>query len=76
MPTSIPIQLPVAGLLIDVVSGAAAMLAGLAGLFGGTAHYLALFAGRSKREVEVRTGGGFFIGMAFGIAVLISDLFV
>jgi len=71
-----PVEAPLAGLLIDFTSGAVAMLAGLSGLLGGTAHYLAVLAERSHGEVEVRTGAGFFAGMFIGASLLLADVIV
>jgi hypothetical protein len=76
MPLAIPTEPPVAGLLIEVVSAAVALLVGLSGLLGGAAHYLSVFAGGTRRQVEVRTGAGFFVGMVFGIPILLLDSFV
>ena len=76
MPIAISAELLFAGLLIEVVSGAVALLVGLSGLFGGAAHYLAVFAGGTKLQVEARTGVGFFAGMASGIPILLLDSFV
>ncbi|MDX6595344.1 MAG: hypothetical protein QOI72_726 [Solirubrobacterales bacterium] len=44
-------------------------------LIGGAAHYGAVLAGKGKRDVELMTGVGFFIGMAFGIGFLLIDAF-
>ncbi len=55
------------------LSGAVAALIGFTGLFGGAAHYAAVLAGRSQREVERATGFGFFFGCALGVLVLTID---
>lgn len=55
------IGLPLGGIFTDAVSGAVAALLGFTGLFGGAAHYAAVLAGRSEREVEQATGIGFFL---------------
>jgi hypothetical protein len=48
-------------------------LIGFTGLFGGAAHYGAVLAGRSEREVERATGFGFFFGFGLGTLVLVID---
>jgi len=37
------------------------------------AHYSAVLAGRSEREVERATGVGFFLGFALGALALVID---
>jgi hypothetical protein len=76
MPASICVDLPIAGLLIEVASSAVAILAGLTGLMAGTAHYLAVLAGRNQRKVDVHTGSGFFVGMGIGAGLLLLELIV
>jgi hypothetical protein len=61
------------GILTRALSGAVAVLGGLTGLFGGAAHYAAIFAGFSEREVERATGLGFFFGFALGTVILVID---
>jgi hypothetical protein len=61
------------GIFTDALSGAVAVLIGFTGLFGGAAHYAAVLAGRSEREVERATATGFFLGFAFGVVVLLID---
>lgn len=76
MPIALPVELPFAGLLIDAASSAVAILAGLTALLAGTAHYLAVLAGRNQRKVDVQTGGGFFVGMISGALPVLLDFFV
>lgn len=45
----------IAGIFTGALSGAVAALIGFTGLFGGAAHYAAVLAGRSEREVEGAT---------------------
>lgn len=61
------------GIFTDALSGAAAALIGFTGLFGGAAHYAAVLAERSEREVERATGIGFFLGFGFGTFALAID---
>lgn len=61
------------GILTDALSGAIAALIGFTGLFGGAAHYAAVLAGRSQREVERATAIGFFLGFGFGAVALLID---
>ena len=65
--------LALGGILTDALSGAVAALLGFTGLFGGAAHYSAVLAGRSEREVERATGVGFFLGFALGALALVID---
>lgn len=76
MPIAAPLEVPFAGLLIDLASAAVALLAGISGLLGGAAHYLAVLTAQPQRQVEVRTGTGFFVGMAIGLGFLLVDFIV
>lgn len=60
------VGLALGGIFTDALSGAVAALIGFTGLFGGAAHYAAVLAGRSEREVERATGIGFFLGFGLG----------
>ncbi len=62
-----------AGIFTGALSGAVAVLIGVTGLFGGAAHYAAVLAGRSEREVERATAIGFFLGSALGALALAVD---
>ncbi len=63
-------------MLIEVVSGAVAILVGFTGLIGGASHYGAILARLPKHDVERVTGVGFFLGAAIGgIFLLIEALF-
>jgi hypothetical protein len=64
---------PIAGLFIDSLSGAIAVLVGFTGLFGGAAHYGAVLANRSDRDIERATGLGFFTGAVIGSIALVLD---
>ena len=61
------------GIFTNALSDAVAVLVGCTGLFGGAAHYVAVLAGRSEREVERATGFGFFFGFGLGTLVLAID---
>jgi len=61
------------GIFTDALAGAVAALIGFTGLFGGAAHYAAVLAGRSRREVERVTAIGFFLGFALGVVALLID---
>jgi hypothetical protein len=61
------------GIFTQTLSGAVTALIGFTGFFGGAAHYAAILAGRSKRDVERATGFGFFFGCALGALVLAID---
>jgi hypothetical protein len=61
------------GIFTDALSGAVAALIGFTGLFGGAAHYAAVLAGRSEREIERATAFGFFFGFGLGVLVLVID---
>ena len=61
------------GLLAEPIASALAVLVGCTTLMGGAAHYGSVLAGKRKRDVEVMTGVGFFIGMVFGIGFLLFD---
>jgi hypothetical protein len=67
------IALVFGGIFTNELSGAVAALVGFTGLFGGAAHYAAVLAGRSEREVERATGLGFFFGFGLGALVLVID---
>lgn len=62
-----------AGIFTDALSGAVAALIGFTGLLGGAAHYAAVLASRSDREIERATGIGFFLGFALGTLALLID---
>jgi hypothetical protein len=61
------------GIFTDALSGAIAVLIGVTSLFGGAAHYAAVLAGRTKREIERATAYGFFFGFGLGAIVLAID---
>jgi hypothetical protein len=61
------------GIFTNELSGAVAALLGFTGLFGGSAHYAAILAGRTKAEIERATAVGFFFGAALGALVLLTD---
>ena len=66
-------DLSLAGIFTNALSGAVAVLIGVTGLFGGAAHYAAVLAGRSEREVERATAIGFFLGFGLGALALAVD---
>jgi hypothetical protein len=61
------------GIFTEALSGAVAALIGCTGLLGGAAHYAAVLAGRSEREIELATAFGFFFGFGLGTLVLVAD---
>lgn len=63
----------IAGVLIDALSGSVAVLVSITGLFGGAAHYGAVLANRSDRDVERMTGYGFFAGTLVGFIAIALD---
>jgi hypothetical protein len=67
------VGLVLGGIFTDALSGAVAALIGFTGLFGGAAHYAAVLADRSEREVERATGIGFFFGFGLGALALVID---
>lgn len=67
------IDLVLAGIFTNALSGAVAALVGFTGLFGGAAHYSAILAGRTKAEIERATAFGFFVGFGLGVLVLLID---
>jgi hypothetical protein len=67
------VGLVLGGIFTDALSGAVAALIGFTGLFGGAAHYAAVLADRSEREVERATGIGFFLGFGLGAVALVID---
>jgi hypothetical protein len=67
------IDLAFGGIFTDAISSAVAVVLGFTGIFGGAARYGATLAGRSKPEVERATALGFFVGIAFGVFVLVID---
>jgi hydrogenase/urease accessory protein HupE len=67
------VGLVLGGIFTDALSGAVAALIGFTGLFGGAAHYAAVLADRSEREVERATGIGFFLGFGLGTVALVID---
>ena len=68
-----PWTVPAAGLFIDTLSGAVAVLVGFTGLFGGAAHYGTVLANRPEHEIEKATGIGFFLGASLGALALMLD---
>lgn len=53
--------------------GAVATLVGITSLFGGTARYAAVLAGRLEPDVERATAIGFFVGLGIAVLVLAID---
>lgn len=62
-----------ADVFTDTTSGAIAVLLGFTGLFGGAAHYAAVLANSTEREVERATAFGFFLGFGLGAIALATD---
>lgn len=67
------LPLPLGGVLADAFSGAIPFLVGSSGLTGGAAHYAAVLAGRSEREIDRATAFGFFFGFGLGAFALAID---
>jgi hypothetical protein len=67
------VGLVLGGIFTDALSGAVAALIGFTGLLGGAAHYAAVLAGRTEREVERATAIGFFLGFGLGALALVID---
>lgn len=67
------IRLLYGGIFTDALAGAVATLLGFTGLFGGAAHYGAILAGRTEREIERATALGFFFGFGLGAFALVID---
>jgi hypothetical protein len=73
MQPALPSKLSTAGLLIDIVPTAAAILVGLTGLCGSVAHYCAILLRLPRRDVERFTGAGFFFGLIAAAIVLLIE---
>jgi len=74
-PNPVPPVPSILGLLAEPIASALAVLVGCTTLIGGAAHYGSVLARRRKRDVDLMTGVGFFIGMVFGIGALLIDAF-
>ncbi len=62
-----------AGIFTGELSSAVTALVGSTGLFGGGAHYAAVFARLSEDAVERATGFGFFLGFGLAAATILID---
>jgi len=67
------IDLVLAGIFTEALSGATALLIGSTGLIGGAARYAAVLANRTDREIERATAFGFFLGFGIGTLALLID---
>jgi hypothetical protein len=73
VPWFLPKIPPIAGVLIDALSGGVAVVVGFTGLFSGAAHYGAVLVNRSAQDVERMTGFGFFTGLLAGTIAIVLD---
>jgi len=65
---------PIAGVVVDLISGAAGTMLVSTGLLAGAMRALAILRRSSAEQVELLTAAGFAAGLAFGTLVLVLDL--
>lgn len=65
---------PIAGVVVDLISGAAGTMLVSTGLLAGAMRALAVLRRSSAEQVELLTAAGFAAGLAFGTLVLVLDL--
>jgi hypothetical protein len=66
-------SLPIAGVVVEIVSGAAATMLLATGFLAGALRALAVLRKFPAEQVEWLTAVGFAAGLVFGILVLILD---
>jgi hypothetical protein len=64
---------PIAGILIETLSDAAAVVVAVTGIFGGSSRYAAVLAGWDKDKVERATANGFFFGLCLAVLCGLVD---
>jgi hypothetical protein len=64
---------PIAGILTDTLSDAAAVVVAVTGLFGGASRYAAVLAGWGKDKIERATANGFFFGLCLAVLCVLID---
>lgn len=65
---------PIAGMVVDLISGAAGTMLVSTGLLAGVMRALAVLRRSPAERVESLTAAGFVGGLAFGALILVLDL--
>lgn len=65
--------MPIAGILTEAFSDAAAVVVAVTGFFGGASRYAAVLAGWEKDKVERATANGFFFGLCLAVICVLVD---
>jgi hypothetical protein len=65
---------PIAGMVVDLISGAAGTMLVSTGLLAGVMRALAILKRSPAEQVELLTAAGFAGGLAFGTLILVLDL--
>ena len=63
----------IAGILIETLSDAAAVVVAVTGVFGGASRYAAVLARWEKDKVERATANGFFFGLCLALLCVLVD---
>jgi hypothetical protein len=64
----------IAGVVVEIISGAAGTLLVSTGLLAGAMRALAVLRRSPAEQVELLTAAGFAVGLAFGALILVLDL--
>jgi hypothetical protein len=73
--SSVPLEYPpIAGLVVELISGAAGTMLVSTGFLAGVLRALAVLRKFPAEQVEWLTAAGFAGGLVFGVLVLVLDL--